>query len=339
MKAIGLTRYLPINDPDSLQDLELPKPTAAGHDLLVRIHAIAVNPIDTKVRKPKDIVEATPRILGWDAAGEVVAVGPDCSLFKPGDRVYYSGDFTRQGCNAEYQLVDERIVGHMPRSLHYEQAAALPLTSVTAWESLFDRLGIITDPAHNQGRSILIIGAAGGVGSIAIQLAKQVAGLTVVATASRPSTVTWVEGLGADHVVDHSQPLVAQMASMGLPQVDYIFCCSHTDAYFESMVTLIKPQGRICAIVDAMQPLDMTLLKPKSAGFVWESMFTRSMFKTPDMIAQHHILERVAALIDDRTLQTTLNEVISPINAANLRAVHAKLESGSTIGKVVLSGW
>ena len=339
MKAVGLTRYLPITDPESLQDLELPKPVPAGRDLLVAIHAIAVNPIDTKVRKPKSIVEAVPRVLGWDAAGEVVAIGPECSLFKVGDQVYYSGDVTRQGCNAQYQLIDERIVGHMPRSLNYPQAAALPLTSVTAWESLFDRLGISTAPADNAGKSILIIGAAGGVGSIAIQLAKQVAGLTVVATASRHSTVAWVEALGADHVVDHKASLPAQMAEIGLPQVDYIFCCSYTDDYFQSMVTLIKPQGKLCALVDALQPLDMTLLKPKSASFVWESMFTRAMFKTPDMIEQHHILERVAALVDDGTLKTTLNEVMTPINATNLRAAHARLESGSAIGKIVLAGW
>jgi zinc-binding alcohol dehydrogenase family protein len=338
MKAVGLYRYLAIDDPESLLDVELPQPTASGHDLLVRVSAIAVNPIDTKVRKPKEIVEATPRVLGWDAAGEVVAVGADCSLFQPGDQVYYSGDVTRPGCNAEYQLVDERIAGHMPPSLSFEQAAALPLTSVTAWESLFDRLGIALDPVRNRGRSILIIGAAGGVGSIAIQLAKQVAGLTVVATASRPDSIAWVSELGADHVVNH-HALTAEMAAIGVPQVDYIFCCSHTDDYFLSMVELLKPQGKICVIVDAFKPLDMTLLKAKSATFVWESMFTRSMFKTPDMIQQHHILERVADLVEAGTLTTTLNEVVSPINAANLRAVHARIESGSAIGKIVLSGW
>lgn len=338
MKAVGLHRYLPIDHPESLLDLELPQPAASGRDVLVRVQAIAVNPIDAKVRKPKEIVESVPRVLGWDAAGEVVAVGSDCTLFRPGDRVYYSGDVTRPGCNAEYQLVDERIMGHMPPSLTFEQAAALPLTSVTAWESLFDRLGIALDAAQNQDRSILIIGAAGGVGSIAIQLAKQVAGLTVVATASRPDSVAWVTRLGADHVVNH-HVLAAEMAVAGVPQVDYIFCCSHTDDYFQSMVELIKPQGKICVIVDAFKPLDMTLLKAKSATFVWESMFTRSMFKTPDMIAQHHILERVADLVEAGTLTTTLNEIVTPINASNLRSVHASIESGSTIGKIVLSGW
>lgn len=339
MKAVGLYRYLPIDHQESLLDVELPQPMASGHDLLVKVYAIAVNPIDTKVRKPKDIVEATPRVLGWDAAGEVVAVGTECTLFKPGDRVYYSGDVTRPGCNAEYQLVDERIAGHMPASLTFEQAAALPLTSVTAWESLFDRLGIALDPEQNQGKSILIIGAAGGVGSIAIQLAKQVAGLTVIATASRPDTVAWVKELGADHVINHHQPLMEQLSASSLSQVDYIFCCSHTDDYFMGMAEVIKPQGKICVIVDAFKPLEMTLLKAKSVTFVWESMFTRSMYKTPDMIAQHHILERVAELVDEGALKTTLSKVITPINAANLRSVHAKLESGSAIGKIVLSGW
>lgn len=339
MKAVGLYRYLPIDHPESLLDVELPQPMPSGHDLLVKVRAIAVNPIDTKVRKPKEIVESVPRVLGWDAAGEVVAVGAECSLFKPGDRVYYSGDVTRPGCNAEYQLVDERIAGHMPRSLTFEQAAALPLTTVTAWESLFDRLGIVPDSKHNRGKSILIIGAAGGVGSIAIQLAKRIAGLTVVATASRPDSAAWVTELGADHVINHHKPLMEQLSASGLAQVDYIFCCSHTDDYFMDMVEVIKPQGKICVIVDASKPLEMTLLKAKSATFVWESMFTRSMYKTPDMIAQHHILERVADLVEEGVIKTTLSEVITPINAANLRSVHATLESGKAIGKIVLSGW
>lgn len=339
MKAVGLYRYLPIDHPESLLDVELPQPMASGYDLLVKVHAIAVNPIDTKVRKPKDIVESVPRVLGWDAAGEVVAVGAECSLFKPGDRVYYSGDVTRPGCNAEYQLVDERIAGHTPPSLNFPQAAALPLTAVTAWESLFDRLCIVPDPEHNRGKSILIIGAAGGVGSIAIQLAKTIAGLTVVATASRPESAAWVTELGADHVINHHKPLMEQLSAASLSQVDYIFCCSHTDDYFMGMVEAIKPQGKICVIVDAFKPLEMTLLKAKSATFVWESMFTRSMYKTPDMIAQHHILERVAELVEEGVIKTTLSEVITPINAANLRSVHATLESGKAIGKIVLSGW
>ncbi|HZV99294.1 MAG TPA: zinc-binding alcohol dehydrogenase family protein [Methylophilaceae bacterium] len=343
MKAVGLYRYLPIDNDESLLDLELPRPTPVGYDLLVRIHAVAVNPVDTKVRRPglrnpADKVETTPKVLGWDAAGEVVTIGSDCTLFKPGDRVFYAGDITRPGSNAEYQLVDERIVGHMPASLGYAQAAALPLTSVTAWESLFDRLGIVLDTKRNLDKSILIIGAAGGVGSIAIQLASNVAGLEVIATASRPESSQWVKELGAKHVINHRGDLAPQMTALDIAP-DYILCCNDTDAYFNTMAELIKPQGRICSIVETTQPVDIGLLKNKSASFGWELMFTRPMFKTPDMIEQHHILERMADLVDKGMLRTTLSETLSPINAANLRKAHAQLESGTTIGKVVLSGW
>jgi NADPH2:quinone reductase len=343
MKAVGLTRYLPIDHPEALLDIELPVPKALGHDLLVKVHAVSVNPIDTKIRRAvnKDAskVESQPKVLGWDAAGEVMQVGGDVSLFNVGDKVYYAGDVTRHGTNAEYQLVDERIAGHQPQTLTEEEAAALPLTAVTAWESLFDRLGITEDLAKNQQKSILIIGGAGGVGSIAIQLAKKVAGLQVITTASRAESRHWVTALGADVVINHHEDLVAQMRDANHAQVDYILCNSTPDDYFPAMVQLIKPQGKICALVDTQQPLDLLQLKAKSATFVWESMFTRSMFQTDDMIAQHYILERIATLVDHGSLKTTLSEVRSPINAENLRAVHAQLESGSTIGKIVLSGW
>ncbi|MES2180906.1 MAG: zinc-binding alcohol dehydrogenase family protein [Pseudomonadota bacterium] len=339
MKAVGLIRYLPIEHPESLMDLELPKPKAAGRDLLVKIHAIAVNPVDTKIRKAKANVEVEPKVLGWDAAGEVLETGADVTLFNVGDLVYYAGDVTRSGCNAEYQLIDERIVGHKPQSLSFEAAAALPLTSVTAWESLFDRLGIAEDAVKSRDKSILIIGGAGGVGSIAIQLASKVAGLQVIATASRPETIQWVKALGANHVISHRQDLVAQMHALAIPQVDYILCANDTDAHFKAMAELIKPQGKICSIVETERPVDLGLLKAKSATFVWEMMFTRSMFKTADMLEQHHILERITKLIDHGTLKTTVNEIKMPINAANLRAAHAQLESGTTIGKIVLSGW
>ena len=339
MKAVGLTSYLPIDQPESLMDIELPVPEASGQDLLVRVHAIAVNPVDTKVRKPKDKVESAPKILGWDAAGEVVEVGPDCTLFKTGDKVFYAGDITRAGSNAEYQLVDERIVGHLPQSLNYEQAAALPLTAITAWEALFDRLGIALEHLKNKGKSLLIIGGAGGVGSVAIQLASKLAGLTVVATASRPETVQWIKKLGAHHAVNHKLDLATQMQAINIAQPDYIFCCNDTDAYFPVMAELIKPQGRICSIVETSMPVDLNLLKNKSATFVWELMFTRSMFQTADMIAQHQILNRIAKLVDEGMLTSTLNKTLSPINAANLRKAHAQLETGSTIGKIVLSGW
>lgn len=339
MKAVGLTRYLPIEHPESLQDIALPTPTAGGRDLLVQIFAIAVNPVDTKIRKPKDKVEASPKILGWDAAGTVVAVGPECRLFKVGDQVFYAGDVMRPGTNAEFQLVDERIVGIKPQALSMEEAAALPLTAVTAWEALFDRMGITLKPEQNLGKSILIIGGAGGVGSIAVQLASKQAGLTVIATASRPESIEWVKELGAHQVVNHHHDLATQMAAMNMAQVDYILCNNDTDRYFSIMAELIKPQGRICSIVETTRPVDLGLLKNKSATFVWEFMFTRAMFQTPDMIRQHQILNLVSGLVDEGTLKTTVNQMLSPINAANLRTAHAQLESGSTIGKIVLSGW
>jgi len=339
MKAVGLTRYLPIEHPESLQDIELPTPTAGGRDLLVQISAIAVNPVDTKIRKPKDKIEASPKILGWDAAGTVVAVGSECRLFKVGDQVFYAGDVMRPGTNAEFQLVDERIVGIKPQSLSMEEAAALPLTAVTAWEALFDRMGITLKPEQNLGKSILIIGGAGGVGSIAVQLASKLAGLTVIATASRPESIEWVKELGAHQVVNHHHDLATQMAAMNMAQVDYILCNNDTDRYFSIMAELIKPQGRICSIVETTRPVDLGLLKNKSATFVWEFMFTRAMFQTPDMIRQHQILNLVSGLITEGTLKTTVNERLSPINAANLRTAHAQLESGTTIGKIVLSGW
>lgn len=336
MRAVALTQYLPINHPESLFDIELPKPAAPqGRDLLVRISAIAVNPVDYKVRAPKDKVESSPRILGWDAVGIVEAVGSDCRLFQPGDRVYYAGDITRPGCNAEYQLVDERIVGRAPASLDDAQAAALPLTAITAWEALFDRLAIHRDGSA-AGKTLLIIGGAGGVGSIAIQLAK-LAGLRVVATASRPESADWCRALGADVVVEHGAALLAAAKAHG--PYPYIFCTSDTDSYFAAMSELVAPQGKIVTIVEASQPHPIELLKAKSASLHWEMMFTRSMFQTEDMQAQHALLNEVAALIDAGQLRTTLGEVLGTINAANLRRAHAQLEAGRTIGKLVMAGF
>jgi len=337
MKAVGLTRYLPITDPESLQDVELPKPEAQGRDLLVRVEAVSVNPVDTKVRAPKDQVEATPRVLGWDAAGVVEAVGPEVAHFRVGDEVYYAGSITRAGSNAEFQLVDERIVGHKPRTLDFAAAAALPLTAITAWEGLFDRLEI-DFKGGQRGRSLLIIAGGGGVGSIAIQLAR-LAGLRVVATASRPETVEWCQTLGADHVIDHREALRPQLEGLGMTQVDYLLNLADTDGYWEDMADLIAPQGGICCIVENKRAVEIGLLKSKSARFVWEFMFTRAMFGTPDMEAQRHLLNTVAGLVDAGKIRTTLNETISPINAANLRQVHAMLESGKAVGKTVLAGW
>ena len=338
MKAIGLYKYLPIEDEQSLVDVELNKPEPKGQDLLVAVHAISVNPVDTKVRAPKNVVETAAKVLGWDAAGEVVAVGPDVKHFAVGDRVFYAGDITRPGSNSEFQLIDERIVGHAPKSLSDPESAALPLTSITAWEGMFDRLGISKD-GKDKGKSILIIGGAGGVGSIAIQLAKKVAGLRVIATASRPESSEWVKQLGADLVINHRNPLDEELTAVGEPLVDFIFCLNATDSHWKAMANAVAPQGHICSIVETPKPVDLDLLKLKSATFAWEFMFTRSMFQTPDMIEQQHLLNEIATLIDSGEIKTTLNEVIRPINAANLRDAHAKIEHGSAIGKVVLADW
>ena len=338
MKAVGLLKYLPITHPDSLLDVELPKPQPRGRDLLVAVKAVAVNPVDTKVRAPKDKTEAAPRVLGWDAAGIVESAGPEATLFKPGDAVFYAGDITRQGSNSEFQLVDERIVGRKPVTLGFAEAAALPLTAITAWEGLFDRLHISPEGA-DQGKRLLIVGGAGGVGSIAIQIAKRVAGLSVITTASRPETVAWCRELGADEVVDHRGDLVAKLKARGIEAVDYILCCNDTDQHFPALARLIVPQGTICTIVENARPLPVELLKSKSAAFAWEFMFARSMFQTADMIEQHRLLNRVAELIDAGTLRTTLKGVLGPINAATLKRAHAELESGKVIGKLVLEGF
>jgi len=337
MKAVALTRYLPIDDPESLVDVELEKPEPRGRDLLVAVKAIAVNPVDTKVRAPKDQVEPEPKVLGWDAAGIVESVGADVELFQPGDEVFYAGDITRPGCNSEFQLIDERIVSSKPKSLDFTKAAAFPLTSITAYEAFFDRLELDVKGA-NAGETLLIVGGAGGVGSIGIQLAK-LTGLTVIATASRPESTTWVKDLGADHVINHYEPLRPQIEALGLEYVDSIALFNNTDQHWESAVDLIRPQGKIVSIVENVKPLSQSMMKTKSATFVWEFMFTRSMFETPDMIEQHRLLNRVSKWIDAGQLRSTANEVLSPINAANLRAVHQKLETGRSIGKIVIEGW
>jgi zinc-binding alcohol dehydrogenase family protein len=337
MKTVALTQYLPITDPHSLMDVELPRPTAQGRDLLVKIHAVSVNPVDTKIRSPKPKVETSPKILGWDAAGVVESVGPEVLLFKPGDEVYYAGSVLRPGSNAEFQVVDERLVGSKPANLSFAQAAAIPLTLLTAWEALFVRAGI-DRTGDNRGQSLLIIGGAGGVGSIAIQLAK-LAGLTVIATASRPETQAWAKKMGADHVIDHSQPLPGQLAALGLKEVDYIANFNNTDTYWAVMAELIRPQGHIVCIVENARPIELGLLKSKSASFSWTFMFTRSMFQTPDMGEQGGILDDATELFEAGKLHTTLTETLSPINAENMRKAHAQSESGKTIGKLVIAGW
>lgn len=339
MKAVALTRYLPIDDPQSLLDVELPQPVLAnGHDLLVRVEAVSVNPVDTKIRSPKPQTEAQPKVLGYDAAGVVEAVGADVTRFKPGDAVYYAGDVTRQGSNAEYQLVDERLAGNKPESLDFAQAAALPLTTITAWELLFQRMPFDADNG-GKGKTLLIIAGAGGVGSIAIQLARR-AGFTVIATASRAETVAWCKTMGAHHVIDHRQPLAPQLAALGFEQIDAAINLADTDRYWETLGELLAPQGHVGLIVEPSGALKIgDPYKAKCIGIHWEMMFARPRFKTPDMDEQGRILDRVAALIDAGELRGTHSETLGAIDAANLREAHRRLESGSTIGKLALAGW
>lgn len=337
MRAIGYRQPQPITADDALIDLDLPDPVAAGRDLLVEVKAVSVNPVDTKVRRNAQPEAGSARILGWDAAGIVKAAGPDVQGFKPGDEVFYAGALDRSGSNAEFQLVDSRIVGHKPKSLGFAEAAALPLTSVTAWETLFDRLKV-TDAVPGAARAILIIGGAGGVGSIAIQLARQLTDLTVIATASRPETQVWIKELGAHHVVDHTKPLAEQVAALGLGAPGFVFSTTHTDTHLPGIVELIAPQGRF-ALIDDPKVLDAMPLKRKSISLHWELMFTRSLFQTPDMQAQGDLLNEVSRLVDAGKIKTTLSENFGTINAANLKRAHALIESNRAKGKIVLEGF
>jgi len=336
MKAVAFTHYLPIENPNSLFDVELEKPVPTGRDILVSIKAVAVNPVDTKVRSPKDGIEDTPRVIGYDASGVVDAIGPEVTLFNIGDQVYYAGDITRSGTNAEFHLVDERIVGHKPKTLNHSQSAALPLTTITAYEAFFERLGIDRDGA-SKGESILIIGAGGGVGSIGIQLAKA-AGLIVIATASRPETTEWVKELGADHVVNHREDIVKQIRDLGMEHIDHIAIFNDM-RHWEAAVELIRPQHGIVSIDDTNLPMPMADMKLKSASLHWEFMFSRSMHKTPDMVEQHNLLSYVAKEVDAGRIRTTVSEVLSPINAANMREAHRLVETGKTKGKIVVEGF
>jgi len=341
MKAIGYTQSLPISNPESLIDIELPQPRASGHDLLVRIKSIAVNPVDYKIRQNVVPEGDKYKVLGWDAVGEVIAIGGSVTHFKPGDKVFYAGDLNRQGGNAEFQLVDERIVGNKPKSLSDSEAAALPLTAITAWELLFERLAIKQQHPDLKKQSsdiILIIGAAGGVGSILVQLASALTGATVIATASRESSVKWVKKLGADYVIDHSKPLVEQIEKLAIGQVTHVASLTHTDSYLDSYVELLAPMGKI-ALIDDPKSLDISKLKLKSLSLHWEFMFTRSMFKTDDMNEQHYLLNKVSDLIDQGYIKTTVGKNLGAINATNLRAAHKELESGKSIGKIVLEGF
>ncbi|MFC6288685.1 zinc-binding alcohol dehydrogenase family protein [Levilactobacillus angrenensis] len=337
MRAIGFTQNLPITDEHSLFTFFAPKPTPTGHDILVKVVATSVNPVDTAVRRGTREKLPRPKVIGFDAYGIVDAVGDAVSLFHPGDRVWYAGSFKRPGTDSEYHLVDERIVGPAPQSLKPAQAAAMPLTSLTAWEALFEQLHLSIDtPKANAGKSILIINGAGGVGSMATQLA-HLAGLTVIATASRPETVAWTQAHGADMVVNHRQDLVPQVQALGYPTVDYILELSNLNQHWPEIVSLIRPSGAIVSITGSDTPIDLRALKQKRATFAWEWMFTKSLFGTPDMITQHDILTRISQLVDAGKLVTMLTKTFTPINAANLRAAHELVESNRMIGKVVLT--
>ncbi|EJN08026.1 zinc-binding alcohol dehydrogenase family protein [Herbaspirillum sp. YR522] len=335
MKAIVYTQHgLPTSDERALVDIELPDPTPGPRDLLVEVKAVSVNPVDTKIRRGAAVT--APRVLGWDAAGVVRAVGAEVSLFKPGDEVFYAGSLTRPGANSQLHLVDERIVGRKPSSLDMADAAAIPLTAITAWELLFDRVGVPEN--GGEGRRLLVIGAAGGVGSMLLQLARKLTRLTVIGTASRPETVQWASDLGAHHVIDHTRPLAQQLQALGMDHVDIVISLTHTDQHYPQIAEVLAPQGQF-ALIDDPATLDALPLKRKSISLHWELMFTRSMFGTPDMIKQHELLQRVSRLIDDGVLRTTVGERFGTINAANLRRAHALIETHRARGKVVLEGF
>jgi len=337
MKAIAYRQSLPITHDEALIDIDLPAPQAQGRDLLVAVKAISVNPVDVKIRANVPPADGATKVIGWDAAGVVQAVGPDVTMFKPGDEVWYAGDLTRPGTNSELHLVDERIVGHKPRSLDFAQAAALPLTAITAWELLFERLQVSRDKGVID-QSLLVIGAAGGVGSILVQLARQLTGLTVIGTASREHTAEWVKELGAHHVIDHSKPLNEEIARLGLPPVTYVAALNQTDHHWPAIAELVAPQGKV-ALIDDPAAIDVRVLKRKSVSLHWEFMFTRSMFETDDMAQQHQLLDDVAQLVDTGVIKTTLGERYGAINAANLKRAHALIESNRAKGKIVLEGF
>ncbi|WP_404365712.1 zinc-binding alcohol dehydrogenase family protein [Corallococcus coralloides] len=338
MRAVALTKYLPSDHPEAFADVELPDPTPGPGDLRVRVHAVSVNPVDVKVRAPKDKVESSPRVLGWDAAGVVEAVGRDVKRFRPGDEVFYAGSIARPGTNSELHVVDARIVGRKPRGLTFAQAAAMPLTSITAWELLFERLGV---PQHKTGTrkdALLVVGGAGGVGSMAIQLATRLTDLTVIATASRPETVEWCKSLGAHHVVDHRQPLAEQVKALVPGGVRYVMALTATEQHFPQLVELMAPFGHMGIIDDPQTPLDVTAMKRKSLALHWELMFTRALYDA-DPLSQQRLLDGVADLVEGGTLRTTMTQDFGPLTAANLRRAHAAVETGRTVGKIVLSGF
>src|SRR6201982_3684742 len=337
MKAVGYKKSLPIDAQEALIDFEIAKPEPKGRDIRVAVKAISANPVDYKVRKRAAPPEGETKILGYDAAGVVDAVGADATLFKPGDEIFYAGSILRQGTNSEFHLVDERIVGNKPKTLSFAQAAALPLTSITAWELLFDRLGAVPGRSVDP-RTLLITGGAGGVGSILIQLARRLTGLTVVATATRPESQKWCLELGAHAVIDHARPTKEQIEALKFPPVALVASLTATEQHYKAIAEFMAPQGKFGLIDDPIE-FNVAAFKGKAISIHWESMFTRSSFQTPDMIAQHNLLNDVADLIDKGVLRTTLDQTLGTINAANLKRAHALLESGKSRGKIVLEGW
>lgn len=335
MKAVGYYRALNIEDSSVLLDLDLSVPTPTGRDLLIEVRAVSVNPVDTKVRRGSQPAQGEAKVLGWDATGVVRAAGDEVSSFKVGDPVWYAGSITRLGSNAEYQLVDERIVGRMPNNLGFAEAAALPLTSITSWELLFDRLQVQHAP---EPASILVIGASGGVGSVLVQLARTLTPLTIIATASRPESQSWLQSIGAHHVINHHQPMQPQLEALNLAPPDYVVSLNKTEQHFAQVVELIKPQGKF-ALIDDPEMIDVRLLKRKSISLHWEMMFTRALFNTADMQKQHELLNQMAELVEQGKIKTTLAQHLGKINAANLKRAHAMIESGTTIGKIVLEGF
>lgn len=338
MRAIGFNTPQPVTAETSLLDIELPVPEAKGRDLLVEIKAVSVNPVDSKVRASATVEAGQYRVLGYDAAGIVKTVGPDVKLFKPGDEVYYAGAINRPGTNAEFHLVDERIAGFKPKTLSFEEAAALPLTAITAYEALFHRMKV-EDKVAGAWNAVLIIGGAGGVGSIAIQLLRELSDVTVIGTGSRPETQQWIKELGAHHVLDHSKPLTKQLAEMAIGAPAFVFSTTHTDQHIKDIIELIAPQGRFSLIDDPKEPMDLRPFKSKALSIHWEMMFARPVWQTADMIEQHKLLNHVAELVDAKKIRTTLSEVLGTISAANLKKAHAMIESNHTRGKLVLSGF
>ena len=340
MRAIGYKQSRSADDPLALVDIELPDPTPGAWDLLVRVEAIAVNPVDAKVRRRDQPEAGAWRVLGWDAAGTVEAVGSAVQGFAVGDPVWYAGALNRPGCNSEWQLVDARLVSRRPTSLSAAEAAALPHTAITAWELLFDRLRLSQGPEAHRGEALLVMGGAGGVGSILVQLALQLTGQMIIASASRPQSQTWLRQLGVQHVIDHHQPLLPQLQAQGLGEVQRVVSLTHTDRHFEQLVEVLAPQGALALIDDpAPEAINVLALKRKSLSLHWELMFTRSLFQTADMAAQGRLLAQVAQLVEAGRLRTTLANDLGPICAATLRQAHRMIESQTTIGKLVLSGW